>query len=204
MCPVGIMVDVSLPVSELSFVAIDFESAGAAPGETDQPVQIGIALCSKWHEVPELWTSYIKPGRPVTWAASQVHGITTEMLSEAPSYMSLWIPIQSYLKNRVILGHQHATERKFLRQFPGHGFGPWLDTLSLSKWCIPGLSDYSLGSVCDALGVTERISQIVPNKTWHDALYDAVASMVLWQHLVKELQMENYPLIAFEKALLTT
>ena len=30
------------PLGQLPVAAIDFESAGAAPGETDQPVQIGI------------------------------------------------------------------------------------------------------------------------------------------------------------------
>ena len=30
------------PLAGLPFAAIDFESAGSAPGETDQPVQIGI------------------------------------------------------------------------------------------------------------------------------------------------------------------
>ena len=30
------------PMGRLAYAAIDFESAGAAPGETDLPVQIGI------------------------------------------------------------------------------------------------------------------------------------------------------------------
>ena len=33
-------------IGSLRFAAIDFESAGAARGDTDQPVQIGIAACS--------------------------------------------------------------------------------------------------------------------------------------------------------------
>ena len=46
-------------IGGLHFAAIDFESAGAARGETDQPVQIGIAACSRLEDEPELWTSYI-------------------------------------------------------------------------------------------------------------------------------------------------
>ncbi|MFR1410868.1 MAG: hypothetical protein ACLSUW_00150 [Akkermansia sp.] len=34
-------------IGRLRFAAIDFESAGAARGDTDQPVQIGIAACSR-------------------------------------------------------------------------------------------------------------------------------------------------------------
>ncbi|MFR0851333.1 MAG: 3'-5' exonuclease, partial [Akkermansia sp.] len=64
-------------IGRLRFAAIDFESAGAARGDTDQPVQIGIAACSFLEVEPELWTSYIATDRPVLWSASQVHGITT-------------------------------------------------------------------------------------------------------------------------------
>ena len=70
-------------IGGLRFAAIDFESAGAARGETDQPVQIGIAACSRLEDEPELWTSYIAVEKPVLWSASQVHGITTEMLADA-------------------------------------------------------------------------------------------------------------------------
>lgn len=118
-------------IGGLHFAAIDFESAGAARGETDQPVQIGIAACSRLEDEPELWTSYIAVEKPVLWSASQVHGITTEMLADAPSFPSLWPEIRSRLGQSVVVGHNPATERKFLRRFPGHGFGrgwirwPW-------------------------------------------------------------------------------
>lgn len=35
------------PLSGLPFAAIDFESAGSAPGETDSPVQVGIVRIEK-------------------------------------------------------------------------------------------------------------------------------------------------------------
>lgn len=104
-------------IGGLHFAAIDFESAGAARGETDQPVQIGIAACSRLEDEPELWTSYIAVEKPVLWSASQVHGITTEMLADAPSFPSLWPEIRSRLGQAVVVGHNPATERKFLRGF---------------------------------------------------------------------------------------
>lgn len=87
-------------IGGLRFAAIDFESAGAARGETDQPVQIGIAACPSLEGEPELWTSYISTDKPVLWSASQVHGITTEMLADAPSFPSLWPAIRSRLGGR--------------------------------------------------------------------------------------------------------
>lgn len=188
-------------IGNVRFAAIDFESAGATRGETDQPVQVGVARCSFWDAAPELWASYIATDKPVLWSASQVHGITTEMLADAPSFPSLWPDICSRLKGAVVVGHNPATERKFLRRFPGHGFGPWLDTLALGKMCVPGLADYSLSTLCDALDLTASVNALLPNKHWHDALYDALGSLIVVRFLVRELHLDSQPLDVFGKAI---
>ena len=188
-------------IGALRFAAIDFESAGAARGETDQPVQIGIAACPSLEGEPELWTSYISTDKPVLWSASQVHGITTEMLADAPSFPSLWPAIRSRLGAAVVVGHNPATERKFLRRFPGHGFGPWLDTLALGKMCVPGLPDYSLSTLCDSLGLTPSVDALLPGRRWHNALYDALGSLLVVRFLVRELKLSSQPLEVLGRAL---
>ncbi len=181
-------------IQECRFAAIDFESAGAAPGETDQPVQIGIARIGSWQEEPLLWESYIATDKPVLWSASKVHGITTEMLAGAPSFLSLWGTIQNHLAGTVVIGHNPATERRFLRRFPGHGFSPWIDTLALARMCLPGLPDYSLQSVADALGITSHLTELMPEKSWHNALFDAAASLFIFRSIVSGLHLEASPL----------
>lgn len=181
-------------IKDCAFAAIDFESAGALKGETDQPVQIGIVKCGDFHSAPETWMSYIYPDKPVLWAASQVHGITTEMLAEAPAFVSLWPVIKNHLAKTAIIGHNISTERRFLRAFPGHGFGPWVDTLVLAKNCLPGLNDYTLKNVSDHLGITRSVVMLVPGKTWHDALFDAAASWYIFHKIVSELQIFAQPL----------
>lgn len=141
--------------------------------------------------------------KPVLWSASQVHGITTEMLADAPSFPSLWPEIRSRLGQSVVVGHNPATERKFLRRFPGHGFGPWLDTLALGRMCVPGLADYSLSSLCGALGLTCSVEALLPSRRWHDALYDALASLLIVRFLVKELNLSGQPLEVLGKAVRT-
>ncbi len=191
-----------LPISELRFAAIDFESAGATRGDTDQPVQIGIAHGLLLEDAPELWVSYIATDKPVLWSASQVHGITTEMLADAPSFVSLWPEIKKRLEGSVVVGHNPATERKFLRRFPGHGFGPWIDTLTLGRMCVPGLADYSLSTLAEALGLRDELHSYLPHKQWHDALYDALASLLVLRFLVKELRLKSHPLSVLGKAVL--
>src|SRR6476469_1913479 len=62
-------------VRDCRFTAIDFESAGAAPGMTDAPVQVGLAEWSPTAGHGGTFMSYLRTDQPVTWAARKVHGI---------------------------------------------------------------------------------------------------------------------------------
>ncbi len=182
------------PLAQLPVAAIDFESAGAAPGETDQPVQIGIVRVDSLFGAEEIFTSYIACERPVRWSAAKVHGITTATLRGAPHFHELWGELRRLLSGCVVLGHNPATEKRFLGAFPGHGFGPWLDTLALARKALPTLPDHALGTVCEAMGLTPEVSALVPGKSWHDALYDAAGSLILLRALVRGLAMEQVTL----------
>lgn len=182
-------------LEDLCWAAIDFESAGTAPGETDCPVQIGIVRVEKlFSPTPQLFTSYIACNRPVRWSAARVHGITTATLKGAPEYTELWPQIRDLLRGAVVLGHNPATEKRFLRSFPGHGFGPWVDTLVLARQAAPDLQDHALSTVCEALGITDTVTALVNDAAhtrWHDALYDAAGSLQLLRTLVSALSMQR-------------
>ncbi|MFA7232739.1 MAG: 3'-5' exonuclease [Terrimicrobiaceae bacterium] len=170
-------------IAETRFAAIDFESAGSAPGRTDAPVQIAIAHLSG-NAISEALCSYVKPGTPVTWAARKVHGITDSMIEDAPLFLDLWPRIKSDMEGCWIVAHGAATEKRFLRVFPFHSFGPWVDTLDLARAAYPNLSSHALGEVIRALGL-ERAPEIqAEGFRWHDARCDAIASLVLLRHLI--------------------
>lgn len=189
------------PLAQLPWAAIDFESAGAAPGETDQPIQVGIVRVASLFGPEEVYTSYIACDHPVHWSAARVHGIRTEDLADAPSFLSLWGELRRLLSNCVVVGHNPATEQRYLRAFPAHGFGPWLDTLALCRHCMPTLVDYRLGSVCTLLRADQAASRLAPGKSWHDALYDAAASLETLRAVVRGLQLEDKPLRTLDFAI---
>ncbi len=190
-------------INQATFTAIDFESAGTSAGDTDTPVQIGTATWSLSDTAPEsdplsdTWMSYIHTDRKITWAAQQVHGITKEQLTDAPKLMLLWPDIKRRLGGNVVVAHGHGTEKRFLRAFPAHGFGPWVDTLPLARAAYPTLGDYSLGSICSTLGLEKEISALSKTAssrskiTWHDALYDSIASIVLLRHIIQTFSLQD-------------
>ena len=182
-----------ITISETTFTAIDFESAGTAKGRTDAPVQIGLGTWSVADDISEPFVSFLHCDQAITWAAQKVHGITTDDLAEAPSLLSLWPVLKSRLGAGPVVAHGHGTEKRFLRTFPGHRFGPWIDTLQLARAAWPDQPSHSLGDLCEALELTE-FSQHAPDRGWHDALYDALASLALLKQLVDEFDLADRPL----------
>jgi len=179
---------------DLRFTAIDFESAGAARGRTDTPVQVGLACWSAAAGHHDPFVSYLKSDQPVAWSARKVHGITDAHLIGAPALLALWPELKSRLAGAVVVAHGKGTEKRFLRAFPGHGFGPWIDTLLLARAAWPELPDHSLGALADARGLTAGVSALVPGRKWHDALYDAVASLALLADLIETFDLADRPL----------
>lgn len=176
------------------FTAIDFESAGAARGKTDSPVQVGLASWSADAGHTDAFVSYLFTDQPVHWSARKVHGIGPEHLADAPSLLSLWPELKRRLAGAVVVAHGKGTEKRFLRAFPGHGFGPWIDTLLLARAAWPDLPDHSLGALCECLGLADAVREIVPGKSWHDALFDSAASLVLLEHVIGALSLTDHPL----------
>jgi DNA polymerase III subunit epsilon len=183
-------------VHHARFTAIDFESTGAAPGRTDHPVQVGLATWSAAQGHHGAFVSYLSTDQPIQRTAHKVHGIGPERLLDAPSLLMLWPDLKSRLAGAVVVAHGKGTEKRFLRAFPGHGFGPWLDTLLLARAAWPSMPDHSLGALCESHGLTPQVRALVPGKSWHDALFDAVASLVLLTHLVETHALQDHPILA--------
>ncbi|MEJ6578379.1 MAG: 3'-5' exonuclease [Akkermansiaceae bacterium] len=193
----------AIKISESIFTAIDFESAGTAKGRTDAPVQIGLGSWTLELDIHEPIVSFLQCDQDITWSARKVHGITTDDLLEAPSLLSLWPTLKKQLGRGPIVAHGHGTEKRFLRAFPGHRFGPWIDTLQLARAAWPDQPSHSLGDLCTSLGL-HGFSDHAPDRNWHDALYDALASLALLKHLVSEFNLADQPVAVLLKPDTTT
>lgn len=177
-------------VAETRFAAIDFESAGSGPGRTDEPVQVAIVHLTGL-KISDALCSYVKPGIPVTWAARKVHGITDAMIRDAPPFLALWPEIKAAMEGCWIIAHGAATEKRFLRAFPFHSFGPWVDTLVLARAVYPNLSSHALGDVIEALSLQNEPEIRAAGFRWHDARCDALASLVLLRHLISVCELQD-------------
>ncbi len=187
-------------IRQAAFAAIDFESAGVTRGSTDAPIQLGLALMQQtagvWELLPEYsFRSFLHTDQPIVWSAQKVHGIRTADLAEAPRLLSLWPRLNATLRHRVVVAHGAGTEKRFLRAFPLHGFGPWVDTLQVAQAAFPQQSDYSLESLSHLLGVVVETQRHCPGRTFHDALFDAVATLLVLREILTRAQLADAPII---------
>lgn len=181
-------------IREIPFAALDFESAGERVNEAGVPVQIGIAwMGGLAPDSDSFYRSYLRAARPVTWSAQRIHGITDHDLADAPDLLSLWPEIKGRLGGRWIVAHGSGTEKRFLRTFPLHGFGPWVDTLSLSRKILPGRTSYALSDLVSALELEEEARGLLPDFRWHEALSDALGSLLLLRKLIEVTGISDHP-----------
>ena len=178
------------PVREAAWAAVDFESAGAGPGRNDEPVQVGMAVW-RGDAFGGLFRSYIHSPVTITRSARAVHGIGDEDIVSAPRMTALWPEFKARLGGAVLVAHGAGTEKRFLRAFPMHGFGPWLDTLAMARAALPDLPEHSLGAVTRALGAEGEVRALCPGYGWHDALFDAVACLVILRRIVEHCGLHD-------------
>lgn len=139
----------------MEFAAIDFETTGYENGCTNEPWQLGVAVVRDMAVVETREWFFQSSVRP-----------------DDPTMMEQWEEWYPYLAGRRLVAHNISTERTILTRIaPLTKWGPWTDTLKLSKARYPRMLSFALGDLCDAFGIVPQMG----DRTWHDGLYDAVA-----------------------------
>ena len=150
----------------MEFAAIDFETTGYENGEKNEPWQLGLAL--------------VRDGVVVE---TREWFFGTALTPDAQPIFDQWDDFAPHLIGRRLVAHNIATERTILtRLAPLTKWGPWVDTLKLARARYPKLPSYALGDLCAMFGCVPDI----PGRTWHDALFDAVACANLASVLAME------------------
>jgi DNA polymerase III epsilon subunit-like protein len=171
-------------------VAVDFESTGVVAGYPDEPWQIGLVPIVGGHPVISgSFTCYLRVAedRPFNPCTPGSWRLRRHELAVAKTLPDLLPVLRDHLLGFPLVAHNAATEKKFLRQaWPLHRPGPWIDTLKLVRIAFPGFKKHALEEVLNEAGLKSEVSRLAPDRSAHDALYDAVASAVVFCHLLRQ------------------
>jgi len=167
-------------------VALDFETTGFTRGEDAEPWQLGMIRVSAGRPDTESHYETLLKLPPLPRTRSGTAGEIAPSYSTGSSQLtSQWPELKTWWTGTPLAAHNIATEKNMLERIaPLQSFGPWIDTLVLSKCAYPNLKSHALGDVCEKLKLLDRIETMCPGRSVHDALYDATACAVLLEHLV--------------------
>ncbi len=192
------------PVSDVSFVAMDFETTGLAPLSHDI-VSIGLvpfSLRRIFCRQSRHWI--INPARPLVNQSVVIHGITHSDVSEAPDLTEILEPLLECLAGRIVVVHHRAIERGFLdaalRQRIGEGIEfPVVDTMDLEARLHRrrplGFWSRLMGRKPVSIRLADsRLRYGLPGYQLHHALTDALASAELLQAQIAHHYSPDTPL----------
>ena len=146
----------------MNFVAIDFETMTA---ELTSACAIGLVKVINGNIQQEFY-SLINPipdGRVQN--NSHVHGITPEMVADAPTFEQLFLTLQSFIKDLPIVCHNRGADINIMRRCMDYYGLTGID--ASNNYCTFEMTGQSLTACCKQYGI--------PMGEHHNALDDALA-----------------------------
>lgn len=158
-------------------IFLDTETTGfyaTHPDNPDRIVEIGCVELINRKLTGNNLHFYLNPGRDSDQGALDVHGLTTQFLSDKPRFEEIAQQLVDYVGDAEIIIHNAPFDLAFLdmelARTGRHAFkdyvGSVLDTLAMAKEMFPGKRN-SLDALCSRLEVDNT------GRTLHGALLDA-------------------------------
>lgn len=159
-------------LSRSDWVVLDTETTGL--GGDDQIVQIAIIDC----QGTPLLNTLVKPTISIPAEASRIHGITNEMVQDAPSWPVVRELVRAAIKDKIVLIYNAEYDTRLIRQCDRvHGcepfdfqyacameqysqwVGEWNDWHGNYRWQrLPSGDHSALGDCVATLGVIRKMA----------------------------------------------
>ena len=169
-------------VSDITFVAFDFETTGLYAG-SDRITEFG-AVKFRGGEILGEFGTLVNPGIAIPEDAVRVSGITDSMVVDKPRVEDVLDDFLAFIGDSVLIAHNASFDMGFLRSaLAGSNRGDVtnlvIDTQQLAKRAYKGLKSYSLQNLCTHLGFEKNNA--------HRAVDDSIQCMRLFQACANEL-----------------
>lgn len=157
------------------YAVVDIEATGGNHVK-GKIIEIAIILFDGKEIVSE-YSTLVNPEVKIDWYVTKLTGIKNDMVADAPVFKDVAQEILELTKGKVFVAHDVDFDYKFLKaelKKVGLSFNePKVCTLALSKKHLPEAESYSLGKLCESMGIP------IPKEVRHRAAGDAVATAKL-------------------------
>ena len=167
-----------------AYVVFDLETTGVSCYR-DKVVEISAIKVEKG-QIADEFTSLVNPGCPIPYAASQVNGITDEMVKDAPAFDKVLADFLDFAGDGVLVGHNiHTFDMNFIYRDCEAFLGKipendYVDTLGLARICLPRLKHHKLTDLAEYYSISTEGA--------HRALNDCRMNQIIYEHLGVELE----------------
>lgn len=163
-----------------SYVAFDLETTGLRPA-CDKILEIG-AVKVEDGEVIGTYETFVNNHVAIPERITELTGITARMVEGAPEIREAVEGFLAFSGDSVLLGHNILFDYGFMKKSVVNLGGTYersgLDTLAISRICLPGLPGKSLDKVA--------LHYQIPQEQHHRALDDAMTAARLYERLREE------------------
>ena len=167
------------------YAIVDIETTGGYASNNDI-TEVAIVL-HDGEKVIRRFESLVKPDRTIPYYIQVLTGITHDMVEDAPSFAELAPVVHELLDQAVFIAHNVNFDYSFLKHHLSQAgyelHNNKLCTVRLSRKVFPGFKSYSLGNLCNSLGI--------PVENRHRAGGDADATVLLFEHLLRNNAIEH-------------
>lgn len=167
------------------YAIVDIETTGGYAAN-NAITEVAIVLHDGNREVKR-YETLVRPEQHIPRYIQALTGITDEMVAGAPDFGEIAPVVHEWLKGAVFVAHNVNFDYSFLKlQLQSCGFdlqAKKLCTIRLSRKVFPGVPSYSLGKLCQYLGI--------PNPNRHRAGGDATATTLLFERIMRAGGLEH-------------
>ena len=161
-------------------IVLDTETTGLEATEGHRIIEVAALELSDRRATGRHFHRYVNPERAIDFAATEVHGLTTEDLADKPRFADIADELLDFVQGAEVLIHNAAFDVAFLNAELERSGRPRLesvckvaDTLELARDIHPGKRN-SLDALCERYGVDHS------RRTLHGALLDAQLLADVW------------------------
>ena len=168
------------PLSDTLFCALDLETTGTNP-VLHNIIEVG-AVKFNLSKRLETFHSLIDPQCLIPEQAQEIHGISDDMVANAPRINTILGELLNFIKDTYLVIHNAQFDLAFLANaclranIPVPKF-KYFDTVHLSRKTFDNVENYRLGTLCKSLNI---------DTNFHRAEGDAFGAMEIFRNILKK------------------
>jgi DNA polymerase III epsilon subunit family exonuclease len=166
------------------YVLFDLETTGLSC-RNDEVIEIS-ALKVKDGSVEDEFSTLVNPGMPIPFMASEVNGITDDMVKDSPDFKTALGQFIEFAGDSVLVGHNIVSfDMKFIQRDIEKYYGKvlgndYIDTLLLARLYLPELQHHTLSDLAHYYHISTAGA--------HRALADCRMNQRIFESLKEEIE----------------